>query len=231
MFKKAFTLAEIMITLTVVGILTAILLPVAFKGAPSENALKFKKANSTLGAVIDELVHSDSYYYQGDLGRLPNGNIVSTPEYLCRTIADVMTTKSVNCSSTSYGQYYIDTDTVHGWGAGHGQADLDKICLTTTAGAEIVTPDNVVWYQVGPGAHFGTIDATYGKRFFSPPEGPITHPDEFGFDRLYKVLCIDVDGIGKGEPPFGYGIRADGKILPGPRAAEWIKKSVQQVDN
>lgn len=39
---------------------------------------------------------------------------------------------------------------------------------------------------------------------------------------------MDVDGIDKGEAPFGYGVRADGKILPGPKAQEWIKKSIQK---
>jgi hypothetical protein len=43
---------------------------------------------------------------------------------------------------------------------------------------------------------------------------------------VYKILCVDVDGIGKGEDPFGYGIRVDGKILLGPRAQEWLDKSL-----
>ena len=49
---KAFTLAEIMIVLVVIGILTAILLPAGFQSAPNENIMKFKKANTTLYRVI-----------------------------------------------------------------------------------------------------------------------------------------------------------------------------------
>ena len=41
---------------------------------------------------------------------------------------------------------------------------------------------------------------------------------------------MDVDGINKGEEPFGYGIRADGKILVGSRAQQWIEKSIQDKD-
>ena len=41
---------------------------------------------------------------------------------------------------------------------------------------------------------------------------------------------MDVDGINKGEDPFGYGIRADGKIIMGARADEWMNKSIQKGD-
>ena len=41
---------------------------------------------------------------------------------------------------------------------------------------------------------------------------------------------MDVDGINTGEEPFGYGIRADGKIITGQKADEWINKSIQQGD-
>ena len=37
--KKGFTLAEIMIALTVIGVITSILLPVAFQSTPDENIM------------------------------------------------------------------------------------------------------------------------------------------------------------------------------------------------
>ena len=40
--KKAFTLAEIMIVLAVIGILTAIMLPTAYQSTPDEDVMKFK---------------------------------------------------------------------------------------------------------------------------------------------------------------------------------------------
>jgi len=55
-----------------------------------------------------------------------------------------------------------------------------------------------------------------------------THTDENGFDRIYKVYCIDIDGVNQGEDPFGYGIRADGKILNGTKADEWLDKANQE---
>ena len=46
--KKGFTLAEVMITLTVIGIITAVIIPVAIHSKPDENIMKFKKAHNTL---------------------------------------------------------------------------------------------------------------------------------------------------------------------------------------
>jgi len=40
---KGFTLAEVMIVLTVIGILAGILIPVANNSRPDENVMKFKK--------------------------------------------------------------------------------------------------------------------------------------------------------------------------------------------
>ena len=86
---------------------------------------------------------------------------------------------------------------------------------------------------------FGTTDAwpheernTFASdiclRYFSPPrQKPANYADLNGNDISYKIMCIDVDGIGKGEDPFGYGIRADGKVLLGLRAETWSNKSIQ----
>ena len=58
---------------------------------------------------------------------------------------------------------------------------------------------------------------------------PVYH-DAGGFDVVYKILCVDIDGQNKGEGPFGYGIRADGKILTSTKVDEWIEKSIQRGD-
>lgn len=74
--KKDFMLAEVMIVLTVVGVMSAILLPVARHIMPDENVIKFKKGHNTLGMVIRELVTSGDYYALGDLGMRPNGDLI-----------------------------------------------------------------------------------------------------------------------------------------------------------
>ena len=45
---------------------------------------------------------------------------------------------------------------------------------------------------------------------------------------MYKVFCMDIDGLNNDEDPFGYGIRVDGKIILGARAQEWLEKSIQE---
>ena len=61
--KKAFTLAEIMIVLTVIAVITAILLPSARNAMPNEKVMKFKKGHNTLYSAISELVNLDKYLF------------------------------------------------------------------------------------------------------------------------------------------------------------------------
>ena len=115
---KAFTLAEIMIVLVVIGVLAAILLPAAFKSRPDEKVAKLKKANMALYSTIRELVTSDKYYLDGDLGikivdqkeldpntgKPKHGFVTDNDDlrtYFCKSIADILSTKSLNCRSTS----------------------------------------------------------------------------------------------------------------------------------
>ena len=43
-------------------------------------------------------------------------------------------------------------------------------------------------------------------------------------------MCFDVDGFNKGEAPFAYGLRIDGKMFLGTRAQEWLKKDITSKD-
>ena len=90
--RIAFTLAEIMIVLAVIGVLTAVLLPVAINSTPNENVMKFKKAHNTLLTTVRELVNSDKYYLDGDLGTRADGNPIyvgtdwrAARRYFCQT--------------------------------------------------------------------------------------------------------------------------------------------------
>lgn len=254
----AFTLAEIMIVLTVIGVLTAILLPAAFHTTPDENVMKFKKANSTFASVIKELATSGQYYAVGDLGQKPNGtSVVGQNTYLCRTIAEILNTASVNCTDSNTSGttgtivLTVDSSTITSGGGAPPRTGtvteelkkknrkiLDSACKTNApaVGEEIKTQDGVVYYSSRPGITFASGFGT-GIAAFSPPEQyPANFADEDGFDAAYKILCIDVDGIPAGatsddcvnECPFGYGVRRDGKIFLGERALEWIEKSAQK---
>lgn len=250
--KRGFTLAEVMIVLTVIGVLTAILLPVARQSMPDENLMKFKKAHNTLGTVIRELVTSDKYYLDGDLGVKPDNTPVNSSTYLCETISDVLNAKLVNCSTANpanqlYQISQIGTFNGNTYGTLENVADdWDVICIRTakTVGAEITLPDDTVIYQTSPVTHFGISmkdhNASYGGTSTDEERLFTYHVDDNGFYRIYKIMCIDIDGIpsdasssscgtGKGnECPFGYGLRVDGKILAGKRAQEWLEKDVNE---
>jgi len=249
---RGFTLAEVMIVLTVIGVLTAILLPVARQSMPDENLMKFKKAHNTLGTVIRELVTSDKYYKDGDLGIKPDDTLIDGTHngdntYLCRSIADVINTKSVKCSektsSNQKGFWSIC------WGEPYQSGTkiedmVDEVCnaaqgnSVSTIGPDegIITNDGVVFYETAPSEPFGWIDPAEGVRIAIGADKPNCGEDSF-VEAKYKFFCIDIDGIPnntKGywecgnECPFGYGIRWDGKILVGTRAQEWLKKGVNE---
>lgn len=107
----AFTLAEIMIVFTVIGILTAILLPSLFQSSPDKEKLKVKKAFNTISRAVDNLANSDAYELTG--GILDSTSYISDVDvdgdeidnvalarnsYFCTNLADMLNVKNVNCS-------------------------------------------------------------------------------------------------------------------------------------
>ena len=268
---KAFTLAEVMITLTIIGVISAIVVPVAFHSRPDENVMKFKKAHNTLYQVINTLVTSDKYYKDGDLGIKADGNPVTyTSEmmgYFCNTFADLLSTKFVNCCkyedasrTGNFTHWLLSNETIAYIANGspmkrtvndstikESKKRFDSECKKSgkTFGAEIITTDGVAYYQAGK-PQFGSSNVAPSEhnelteeiklRYFSPPgQFPAFYSDEQGNDIAYKIFCIDIDGIPENvtttdcvnECPFGYGIRADGKIMNGARADEWLEKDIQ----
>lgn len=247
--KRAFTLGEIIIVLTIIGILSAILLPSAIKSRPKEDIMKFKKTNAVLAEVIGDLVTSNQYFYLHDFGKLQNGALITTlnvnptdqkaEKYFCNCLADLLATKENNCQATGYeAETYVslvdDTAAVPVNDLDGMKTKLDEICLAAkdkiSKGYEILTTDGVQWYQASPQMTFATFDPEE-HRYFADPNSKLVRPhykDAKGFDAHYKVLCVDVDGD-KDDPPFGYGIRADGKIVLGAQAEEWLHKSLSET--
>lgn len=252
-YIKAFTLAEILIVLIVIGILTMILLPIAFQSSPDENVMKFKKGYNTLNTVIKELVSSDKYYQNGDLGTRANGVLIDRTHdgdftYFCQSFADVVSTKAVNCSEgglNNYGSIQLGStgDEITVEMMQEAKNKLDSICALEEVqekfGNSIVTTDGIRYYESGPERTFGSSpvgwNAEEGKvnyedsnRTFAGPDDAPYFKDINGIDISYKYFCMDIDEPNSGEVPFGFGIRGDGKILTGKRADEWIKKSIQK---
>ena len=117
-----------MIVLSVIAVLTAILLPTARNAMPNESLMKFKKAHNALYSVISELVNSDKYYLDGDLGVKSDGNNANEPMILCSTMGDVLNAQKINCSDVK-----LDKNSAHlnlDWavdGTGNTIEDLKKL--------------------------------------------------------------------------------------------------------
>ena len=93
---KAFTLAEIMAVFTVIGILTAILLPAAMNSAPDQNVVRLKRAVGAFGDAVREMVNSEDYFFAGDLGKMPDETLIETKyTYVCNVLADIISSKTV----------------------------------------------------------------------------------------------------------------------------------------
>ena len=256
--EKAFTLAEIMVALVVIGVITSILLPVAFNNLPNENVMKFKKGNATLAKVVNELVMSDRYYKDGDLGVKADGEVLDNThendnKYFCETFADVLAVKINNCSKIEtilpqYGNSWIFSENgkTNQWKEETQTADefktsdfVDKTCKEvgiSYAAEEIVTPDNIIYFQAFPNSPFG-LRHTSGcgwseelNRCLEINERVFTTYTFNGMLSVYTIFCMDIDGINQGEDPFGYGIRVDGKIILGARAQEWLNKNIQDKE-
>jgi len=234
--RVAFTLSEVLIVLVIIGVLTAILMPVAFQSSPDENALKAKKAISTITTAIRELVNSDKYFANGDLGVKFDGTFLDSDEegcYFMEALTDIISTKEKSCNINGGAPFvlfhFTMTDDLE-----QKRRYIDTKCIRYQAQARkggeglyiFKTPDNVLFY--GPKVIFG-LGLAAGDRL-------VVEIDENGFIQDYAFFCIDVDGIPDNatnaecinECPFAMGVRYDGKIVYGQKAQEWINKSIQK---
>lgn len=76
---KGFTLAEVLISLTVLGVLAAILTPVLQKSTPDQNLQLFRKAYNTVGTAVSDLINDEQSYPSSSLGNTTNPTTINTP--------------------------------------------------------------------------------------------------------------------------------------------------------
>ena len=228
--KKGFTLAETMIVLVVIGVLGAILLPVINKANPDGDLLRFKKAHETLLNAVQELAASDKYYLNGDLGIRADGTMLDgshegDDEYFCKTLVAYLDIKTSNCDKIPDMEpdckicfVNIENGLYGGIKAGD---ELDRFCrqyYKSAIAKEIVLKNGVYLYEPYPHSNFGMKQHGEADRVFHREVG------EFWVNHM--TFCMDIDGPNKGEEPFAYGIRSDGKMYYGSRVEEWLQRSV-----
>ena len=64
--KKGYTLAEILVTLAIMGIIAGILFPVVNRKIPNKEMLGFKKAYSSVIRVTNEMINDETLYNERD---------------------------------------------------------------------------------------------------------------------------------------------------------------------
>lgn len=62
MKQKGFTLAEVVLSIVILGMLSAILIPVIRKALPDNNKVMFRKSYSVLEAAISDMINDDQAY-------------------------------------------------------------------------------------------------------------------------------------------------------------------------
>lgn len=234
--KFGFTLAEVMIVLSIIGILSAVLMPIAFNSGPDKNIMKFKKAHNDFTRVIRDLVSSGEYYLPGDLGMKPDGTKIdgSVNEhfyYFCKTVADSLAIKSADCEvlygNNAWGiyedDYYaekLNDPSYLSYAPGH----MDYMCGRTqnASAGYIRTIDDIYIINHSPYSILALNSADF------IPGGGLSEEEVKRY--FYKLICIDLDEPQKGLKPFGIAFRRDGRLKYGARAQWWLDREINKKE-
>lgn len=60
--KKGFTLAEILVVMAIIGVLSVILIPTLFRSKPNQEMIMLKKTYYLIGRAVVELINDDDFY-------------------------------------------------------------------------------------------------------------------------------------------------------------------------
>ena len=102
--KKGYTLAEVLITLAVIGLIAGVLFPVVTKKTPNKEMLSFKKAYSVVERVTNEMINDETLYRSengfSDLSLVRfEGQTYSGESKFCGLLAAKM---GANCNNGSF---------------------------------------------------------------------------------------------------------------------------------
>lgn len=116
--KKAFTLSEALVTLAIIGVLAAILIPVINNVRPDKDKITYKKALYNVQNAVADAMDSTVYSIAANSAAYWKDQNIDD-EAFCKSIADALNTSGkVDCiSESSYeSPNFITTDGIRYWG-------------------------------------------------------------------------------------------------------------------
>ena len=205
---KGFTLAEVLISIGIAGIIGAILIPVVNKGMPSPNIVKYRKAYLTTQKVVQKLLADDNIYPSDNMTQISG---IGYPTGLA------LTTDSTGASGTTdkFCYYFVRQLNLVG----------DTNCPTTSWKGSLTniatTTDGIVWY-ITSDSNGGFIvntpsSASYNLKIIVDVNGTDIGPncttDVNGGNSGFLLNNVSKCATGNLNPDmFIFGIRYDGKI-------------------
>ena len=246
--KRGFTLAELMIVFTVIGVLTAILVPVLFAASPDQSELKAKKAYNTFTRTVENLTNGEPYdVNDGVLDATPFINLDSDAKrnnFLCNNIAELLNVKYSNCNNVNAGNITISASAATAADSGNQilnfnttsnlyeyeflQQNLDNICTNyVTTNTTSFEGDNFKdYYSFITGDNVGWIVQKYDfSRLDSQSNGGVDVATFFG------LVCFNTGKLKSGETDdiYAMGVNRVGKIVVGKKLQDLIDQDFEEA--
>ena len=116
--KKAFTLSEALVTLAIIAVLLAILIPVIDNVRPDKDKVYYKKALYDMQSAVANAMDSTVYSVAANSAAYWADDNVGDSDF-CKSIADALNTSGkVDCENTSSYEHpnFITSDGIRFWG-------------------------------------------------------------------------------------------------------------------
>ena len=208
--QSAFTLAEVMVTLVVLGILASILMPIVKNLYPDKQKVMFRKGYYIAERIVYEVVNDEELYPSKE-GKIGLDNVMAVP-YLGQTFGDSDSSNS-DAAKAKFCKLFSEKVNVSDYNAIACDSNhaVPQVTGNTRNAPSFTTTDGIAWYL------------------------PISNFESATPSTFYRVIYIDVNGdldpncqYNASTCPkpdtFEINVRADGKIfVTGEKEKEYLK--------